>query len=157
VMTLILPIQRSLNHQLWIYKGTVIISRDLVVMCNSQREAGPSVVIYVLYVNLNHADFLVIGKHLHGELTLWVAPSTLGVNIHQMRCRILQHSEVGFLPSLCGPISGIFCYIAYNSAGSLLLRNGIIEIFQCQGFNPQQKENGYRETHPFSWICGSGR
>uniref|UniRef100_A0A3B3HJ65 Uncharacterized protein n=1 Tax=Oryzias latipes TaxID=8090 RepID=A0A3B3HJ65_ORYLA len=87
VMTLILSIQRSLNHQLWIN-----------FMCNGQRKAGSSIVIYVLYINLDHADFLVVGKHLHGELALWVAPSTLGVNIHKMRCRILQHSEVGFLP-----------------------------------------------------------
>uniref|UniRef100_A0A3B4WH45 Uncharacterized protein n=1 Tax=Seriola lalandi dorsalis TaxID=1841481 RepID=A0A3B4WH45_SERLL len=157
VMTLILSIQRSLDHQLWIY-SIVIISRDLVVMCNSQREAKTGrVVIDVLYINLDHAYFLVVGKHLHRELALWVAPSTLRVNVHQMWCRILQHSEVRFFPSLHGPISGIFCYIAYNSARSLLLRDRIIEIFQCQGFNPQQKENGYRETHPFNWICGSGR
>uniref|UniRef100_A0A665TI96 Uncharacterized protein n=1 Tax=Echeneis naucrates TaxID=173247 RepID=A0A665TI96_ECHNA len=152
VMALILSVQRSLNHQLWIY-----------IMCNCQGEACASrwetgrVVIYVLYINLDHAYFLVVGEHLHGELALWVAPSTLRVNIHQMWCRILQHPEVGFFPPLHGPISGIFRYIAYNSAGSLLLRDRIIEIFQCQGFNPQQKENGYRETHPFNWICGSGR
>uniref|UniRef100_A0A3B4ZQ25 Uncharacterized protein n=1 Tax=Stegastes partitus TaxID=144197 RepID=A0A3B4ZQ25_9TELE len=157
VMALILPIQRSLNHQ----KCIVIISCDLVVMCNSEREARPRetgrVVIDVLYINLDHAYFLVVGKHLHGELALWVAPSTLRVNIHQMWCRILQHSEVRFFPSLHGPISSIFRYITYHSSRSLLLRDGIIEIFQCQGFNPQQKENGYRETHPFNWICSSGR
>uniref|UniRef100_A0AAQ4R3A4 Uncharacterized protein n=1 Tax=Gasterosteus aculeatus aculeatus TaxID=481459 RepID=A0AAQ4R3A4_GASAC len=69
------------------------------------------VVVNVLNIYFDHADLLVVGEHLHGELALWVPltqgfpvdallrvqQSALGVHVDEMRSRVLQHPEVGFL------------------------------------------------------------
>uniref|UniRef100_A0A8C1QRR1 Uncharacterized protein n=1 Tax=Cyprinus carpio TaxID=7962 RepID=A0A8C1QRR1_CYPCA len=64
------------------------------------RRKAWCVVIYVLYLNCNHADLLVVGKHFHGKLALGVLFPAFGIHINKVWGGVLQHPEVGFFPLL---------------------------------------------------------
>uniref|UniRef100_A0A673M117 Uncharacterized protein n=1 Tax=Sinocyclocheilus rhinocerous TaxID=307959 RepID=A0A673M117_9TELE len=66
------------------------------------RRKAWCVVIYVLYLNFNHADLFVVGKHFHGELALGVlSAQCIPVDpLFSVWGGVLQHPEVGFFPLL---------------------------------------------------------
>uniref|UniRef100_A0A3Q2YK57 Uncharacterized protein n=1 Tax=Hippocampus comes TaxID=109280 RepID=A0A3Q2YK57_HIPCM len=113
------------------------------VNINLIRRENGRVVINVLDVYFNHADLLVVGKHFHRELALGVSlAQRFSVNaLLCMRCRILQHPEVGFLslpsrPSLLQSKSGIFGNVSNDSSRTLFLWDRVSQVFQCQGLSP---------------------
>ncbi|KAJ0001671.1 hypothetical protein NQD34_001467, partial [Periophthalmus magnuspinnatus] len=79
---------------------------------NLIRGKSWGVVVDVLNIYFDHTYLFVICKHLHGQLALGiplaqclsvdallcVEQSTLRVHVDEMRCRVLQHPKVGFLP-----------------------------------------------------------
>uniref|UniRef100_A0A3P8UCC9 Uncharacterized protein n=1 Tax=Cynoglossus semilaevis TaxID=244447 RepID=A0A3P8UCC9_CYNSE len=109
-----------------------------------RRESG-GVVIDVLNIYFDHADFFVIGKHLHGELALgaflaqcFPVNSLLGVEQTTLG---VHHPKVGFLTlsSLTGLLkseSGIFGYVPNHCPWTLFLRDRVIQVFQSQGLSP---------------------
>ncbi|KAG9266473.1 hypothetical protein AMEX_G19104, partial [Astyanax mexicanus] len=121
-----------------------------------RREAG-WVVVDVLYFHLDHANFFVVCKHLHGELAPGV-PLAQGFPVDPLlgvEETALGHPKVGLLallPQLKSCILGNVSYHALN----LLLWYGVVQVFQSQGLRPQEQERKDGVIHPFQRGLSNG-
>uniref|UniRef100_A0A671DQE8 Uncharacterized protein n=1 Tax=Rhinolophus ferrumequinum TaxID=59479 RepID=A0A671DQE8_RHIFE len=131
------------------------------VHLNLVRGEGGCIVVDVLDLHLDHADLLVVGEHLEGQLALGIVAaqglavdallgvkeSAVYVHVQQVRRGVLQHSVATGLAapaataaSLCGRKPGlqssILSDVADHRAGPLLLRHRVVEVFERQGRSP---------------------
>lgn len=134
------------------------------------REGG-RIVVDVLDLHLDHADLLVVGEHLEGQLALGVVAAqglavdallgveepAVRVHVQQVRRRVLQHPVAAGLAApaaaaLCGRNPRlqprIFADVADHRAGPLLLRHGVVQVFERQGRGPEQKTATDGKVHP---------
>uniref|UniRef100_A0A8D0GGU8 Uncharacterized protein n=1 Tax=Sphenodon punctatus TaxID=8508 RepID=A0A8D0GGU8_SPHPU len=99
---------------------------------------GGGVVIEILDLHLDHADLLVVGEDLQGELAFGAAsakrlPVDALFGVQQAAFAIHVQQVAGLQP-------GIPAYVPDHRASSLLLRHRVIEVLESQGGSPAEKE-----------------
>uniref|UniRef100_A0A452DU04 Uncharacterized protein n=1 Tax=Capra hircus TaxID=9925 RepID=A0A452DU04_CAPHI len=155
--------------------GTEPVLAGVGVVCTGEREAGArdvhlnlvrgeggSVVVDVLDLYLDHTDLLVIGEHLEGQLALGVvAAQRLAVNalfsveepavrFHVQQVRPARLASPATTPGLQ---SSILADVADHRAGALLLRHGVVQVFERQGRSPEEETATDGKVHPRPAGC----